>query len=285
MQVGQLREGNEVIGAHEDEQADIMIGPEARIVELDRPWYWLAAGWRDFTKAPAVSLCYGLMFSFAGYIVMYGLYALDMFYLVLPVAAGFTLVGPVAAVGLYDASRRLEAGQTVTCGIVLRSFMAHASTVSAMGLVLMLFLLAWIRVAMLIFAMFFGEMGIPHDTFIESVFFAPESLPFVVTGTVVGAILAAAVFAISAISLPMLLDRNVGVPVAVATSFRAVNRNPQAMALWAALIAGFTAFGIATLFIGLAVTLPLVGYASWHAYRDLIDGDDAISSAEGRRHL
>lgn len=274
-----------MIGTHEDGQADIMIGPDARMVELDRPWFWLAAGWRDFTRAPAVSLCYGFMFSIAGYIVMYGLYALDMFYLVLPVAAGFTLIGPVAAVGLYDASRRLEAGQTVTCGGALKSFLSHSGTVSAMGLVLMLFLLAWIRVAMLIFALFFGEMAIPHDTFIESVFFAPESLPFVVTGTLVGAILAAAVFAISAISLPMLLDRNVGVPVAVATSFRAVNRNPRAMALWAALIAGFTAFGIATLFIGLAVTLPLVGHASWHAYRDLIDGDEAPSSAAGRSAL
>lgn len=274
-----------MIGTHEDEQADIMIGAEARVVDLDRPWFWLAAGWRDFTKAPAVSLCYGFVFSVAGYIVLYGLYALDMFYLVLPVAAGFTMVGPVAAVGLYDASRRLEAGQTVTCGGALRSFLSHASTVSAMGLVLMLFLLAWIRVAMLIFALFFGELAIHGDDFIASVFFAPESLPFVVTGTLVGGLLAAAVFAISAISLPMLLDRNVGVPVAVATSIRAVNRNPQAMALWAALIAGFTAFGIATLFVGLAITLPLVGHASWHAYRDLIETGEAPSSAAGRSAL
>jgi uncharacterized membrane protein len=269
----------------ESEQAAIMAQPDVRMVELDRPWLWLAAGWRDFARTPAVSLCYGSIFSIAGYIVLYGLYALDMFYLVLPLAAGFTLVGPVAAIGLYDVSRRLEAGQTVTCGGALRSFLTHAGTVSAMGLVLMLFLLAWIRVAMLIFALFFGDMAIPHDTFIESVFFAPESLPFVVTGALVGALLAAAVFAISAISLPMLLDRNVGVPVAVAASFRAVNRNPQAMALWAALIAGFTAFGIATLFVGLAFTLPLVGYASWHAYRDLIDEDETSSSEAGRSAL
>ena len=89
-----------------------------------------------------------------------------------------------------------------------------------------------------------------------------------------GALLAAGAFTISAISLPMLLDRNVGVPAAVAASFRAVNRNPQAMALWAALITGFTAFGVATLFVGLAVCLPLVGHASWHAYRDLTGGKD-----------
>jgi len=129
----------------------------------------------------------------------------------------------------------------------------------------MLFLLAWIRVAMLIFALFFGGQSTAETNFIETVFFAPESLPFVITGTLVGGVLAIAVFTISVISLPMLLDRDVGIPAAVATSVRAVNRNPKVMALWAALIGGFTAFGVATLFAGLAVCLPLIGYASWHA--------------------
>lgn len=256
---------------------------EIRTVAIDRPWTWLTAGWRDFTRAPMVSLCYGFMFSIAGYIVIYGLYAIDMFYLILPVAAGFTLIGPVAAVGLYDVSRRLESGQPVTLGAALRSFLSHAGTISAMSLVLMLFLLAWIRVALLLFALFFGDRIIPRGNFIEAVFFAPESLPFVAIGTLVGAALATAAFTISAISLPMLLDRDVGVPAAVVTSFRAVNKNPQAMALWAALIAGFMAFGLATLFVGLVICLPLVGYASWHAYRDLIGGP--ASSATGRSSL
>lgn len=256
---------------------------EIRTVAIDRPWTWLTAGWRDFTRAPMVSLCYGFMFSIAGYIVIYGLYAVDMFYLILPVAAGFTLIGPVAAVGLYDVSRRLELGQPVTLGAALRSFLSHAGTISAMSLVLMLFLLAWIRVALLLFALFFGDKIIPRGNFIEAVFFAPESLPFVVIGTLVGAALATAAFTISAISLPMLLDRDVGVPAAVVASIRTVNKNPQAMALWAALIAGFMAFGLATLFVGLVICLPLVGFASWHAYRDLIGGP--ASSATGRNSL
>ena len=157
-----------------------------------------------------------------------------------------------------------------------------------MGLVLMLFLLAWVRIAMLIFALFFGNRPTSTTNFIETVFFAPESLPFVITGTLVGAVLAVAVFTISVISLPMLLDRDVGVPAAVATSFRAVNRNPKAMALWAALIGGFMAFGVATLFVGLTVCLPLIGYASWHAYRDLVreeDLADPASSSTGRNDL
>jgi uncharacterized membrane protein len=272
----------------ESKQTPVKLAPRIRTVEMDRPWSWLAAGWRDFSRAPQVSLSYGCLFSVAGYVVVYGLYAIDMFYLILPMAAGFTLVGPVAALGLYDVSRRLESGQPVTLGAALRSFVAHAGSVSAMGLVLMLFLLAWIRVALLIFALFFGSQQVRGTNFIETIFFTPESLPFVITGTLVGAVLAVAVFTISAISLPMLLDRDVGVPAAVTASFRAVNRNPKAMALWAALIAGFIAFGVATLFVGLAVCLPLVGYASWHAYRDLVGEEDIAgpaSSATGRGDL
>lgn len=269
------------------EQTVATLTPEIRVVEMDRPWTWLAAGWRDFMNAPLVSLSYGFLFSVGGYVVIYGLYAIGMFYMILPLAAGFTLIGPVAAVGLYDVSRRLESGQPVTLGAALRSFLSHAGTISAMGLVLMLFLLAWIRVALLIFALFFGE-GISRVDFIDTVFFAPESLPFVVVGTFVGALLSAAAFTISAISMPMLLDRDVGVPMAVAASFRAVNRNPRVMALWAALITGFIAFGVATLFVGLAVCLPLVGYASWHAYRDLTGGKDTggpAPSMTGRSNL
>jgi len=262
--------------------------PEIRRVELDRPWLWLAAGWRDLTRAPLVSLSYGAVFSIAGYVLIYGLYATGMLYLILPVAAGFTLVGPVAAVGLYDVSRRLEMGKPVTFGTALRAFVPCCGSVAAMGLVLTLFLLAWIRVAMLIFALFFGDSEFEGVDFIQTVFFQPHSLPFVATGTLIGAILAAVVFTVSAISLPMLLDRDVGVPTAVAASFQAVNKNPQAMALWAALIAGFTAFGLATLFVGLAVCLPLVGHASWHAYRDLTSGETVETSAPseiGRRNL
>ncbi len=253
-------------------------GFRIRLVDVDRPWAWLEAGWRDFVRAPLVSIAYGGFFAVVGFLLTYGLYANDLLSLSLPMAAGFMLVGPLAAIGLYEVSRRLEHGNPVSLSIALRDIAAHAGTVSAMGLVLMLFFLVWIRLALLIFAIFFGDKPSNLEDFVGTVFFAPESLPFLVTGTLAGAVLAAIVFSISVISLPMLLDRDVGVPVAIGTSLAAVTRNLPAMSLWAALIAIFTAAGIVTLFVGLTVCLPLIGYASWHAYRDIVVADTEDSA-------
>lgn len=258
--------------------------PTVRLVEIDRPWAWLAAGWRDFTRVPAISIAYGVVFSAAGYALTYWLYASGAFYLILPATAGFMLVGPAAAFGLYDISRRLERGQPVAFGAISSSILSRSDTFAAMGLVLMLFFLAWMEIALLIFAFFFSDRSISTDNFIEAAFFAPESLPFLVSGAIAGGVLAAAVFAISTVSLPLLLDRDVGVPTAVATSLRAVRRNRKALALWAMIIAVFMSIGVATFFLGLVVALPLVGYATWHAYRDLVEpertdqGRGALSS-------
>lgn len=248
--------------------------PEIRDIDMDRPWAWLAAGWADLQRAPAVSLSYGLLFSAVGLAVSYWLYAANMLYLIMPLAAGFGLVGPAAAVGLYDVSRRLESGQSVTLAGIVPAVLSRSETFAAMGLVLMLFLMAWMEIALLIFAFFFGQKPVSAQNFVEQVFFSPESLPFVVIGTLAGAVLAATVFAISAISLPMMLDRNVSVPSAVSASLRAVSKNRKAMMLWAMLIAVFTSFGIATFFAGLVIMLPLVGHATWHAYRDLVVWDE-----------
>ncbi len=249
--------------------------PRLRTIDVDRPWAWLAAGWRDLVRVPGLSLGYGIVFSAVGYALAYWLQAAGAPYLILPATAGFALMGPAAAVGLYDVSRRLESGQPVTFGKIGSAILSRADTLAAMGLVLMLFFLAWMEIALLIFAFFFSDRAISSDNFFERVFFAADSLPFLITGTVAGGILAAVVFAISTISLPLLLDRDVGVPTAVATSLRAVHRNHKALALWAMIIAVFMSIGVATFFIGLVLALPLVGYATWHAYRDLVEPEDA----------
>ncbi len=230
----------------------------------------MSAGWNDLRRAPAVSLSYGAIFVVASFLLTLGLWLAGLFYLVLPLAAGFMFMGPMTAVGLYEVSRRLGDGRPVTLKDAFAAWQAHAGPIATMGLVLMLFMLAWIRLAFLIFALFFGQAPSSWDQLVTTLLFTTDGIPFLIVGTAVGGALAATAFAMSAIALPLLLDRDVGVLAAVVTSVAAVLKNWRVMIGWGALIVVFTAAGLLTFYIGLAVTLPLIGYASWHAYRDLV---------------
>ncbi|PWC45719.1 DUF2189 domain-containing protein [Azospirillum sp. TSO22-1] len=244
--------------------------PRVRPIDTQRPWAWLAAGWRDMCAAPLISAFYGALAVGSSFVLVAGLAMLHMHYLVLPMAAGFMLVGPVLAVGLYESSRLLERGERVTPSAVLGAYHRNGTQIATMGVVLMLALLAWIRVALLVFAIFFSAEPPALDQLVTRIFFSSQTIPFLLTGTAVGAVIATAVFAISAVSLPMLLDRETDVFTAMATSVDAVRQNGRAMLVWAALIALFTAAGIATAFVGLAIAFPLIGHATWHCYRDLV---------------
>jgi uncharacterized membrane protein len=239
-------------------------------VAIDEPWEWLSAGWRDFRRAPVVSLTYGVAFVAVSFLLTLGLWLAGWFYLVLPLAAGFMFIGPVVAVGLYDVSRRLERGQTVTLHAAVMAWRANPGPIATMGLVLMLFLLAWIRLAFLIFALFFGATPPSWEHLVTTLLFSTQGIPFLIVGILVGGVLAAVTFAISVVAIPALLDREIGVLSAVATSVAAVLENWRIMVGWGALIVLFTAAGLAMFYVGLAVTLPLVGHASWHAYRGLV---------------
>jgi len=241
-----------------------------RTVSEERVWVWLSAGWRDMRRVPGVSLAYGAAFVAVSFLLSLGLWLVDMVYLVLPLAAGFMFIGPLVAVGLYDVSRRLERGERATLGEAVVAWRANVGQIATMGVVLMLFLLAWIRIAFLVFALFFGASPPSWDLLIQTVFFSVAGVPFLIVGTAAGAVLAAVAFAVSAVALPLLLDRDVGVVTAIAASATAVWRNRRVMIGWAALIVLFTAAGMATFYIGLALTLPLIGHATWHAYRDLV---------------
>jgi uncharacterized membrane protein len=249
--------------------------PKIQKIEMDRPWSWLSRGWRDLRQAPAVSVTYGLFFAIVGFIVLGALWFLNWFYLVLPLSAGFMLMGPLVAVGLYEISRRLGHGETPTLRHAALAITRNTSQILLMGVALMIFLLAWVRLATLIFALFFSFRPPSLDNFVAEVFFQPESVPFLIVGIGVGAVLAALVFAISAVSIPMLLDRpQINVATAIAASVQAVRLNPAPMALWAALIVLFAGAGLIAGYVGLAITMPIVGHATWYAYRDLVLFDD-----------
>lgn len=244
--------------------------PRVNKVSPERPWEWLARGWADLRAAPTVGLGYGAIFAAIGLAVLALMWAWDVFELFLPLAGGFLLVAPVLAVGLYETSRRLAAGEPTSMRLALTAWQRNVGQVALLGVALLLFFIAWMRLASLIFMLFFAYDPPAPDSFIQHVFFSWDSIPFLLVGCGVGAVLAALVFAISVVSVPMLLDRDVNVVVAIATSVEAVRRNPFAMFVWACLIVLFTAAGLATFYLGLIVTLPIIGHATWHAYRDLV---------------
>ncbi|GLR83159.1 DUF2189 domain-containing protein [Azospirillum oryzae] len=244
--------------------------PPIRTVEIDRPWVWLSSAWQDMMAAPAISFAYGALAVISSLVLVVGLAMLDMEYLLLPMAAGFMLVGPLFAVGLYETSRLLELGERPTFGKVVAAYRRNGVQIAGVGLVLMLAMLAWIRVAFLIFALFFSGEPPALDQLVDRIFFSAETIPFLLTGTVFGGIIATAVFSIAVVSVPMLLDRETDVFTAMATSIAVVRANIKPMIAWAFLIALFMSAGMVTAFLGLAIALPVIGHASWHCYRDLV---------------
>lgn len=255
-------------------------GPQVRRVPLDRPWVWMARGWSDLLRRPALSLAVGAAVAAVGIGLKIATWFAGAIYLLLPLTAGFFFVAPLIAVGLYEISRRLGGGEAIGGRDVLLAWRRNTSQIALMGLILMLAHLVWVRVATLLFALFFAGATPSFERLLDALIFSPVSISFLVTGSAVGLVLGSIIFAISVISLPMLIDRDVGVITAMATSLTAVRTNLPAMALWAALIVGFTAAGFATFYLGLIVVLPLLGHASWHAYKDLVED---VSATPGRQ--
>jgi uncharacterized membrane protein len=246
-----------------------------RAVPFDRPWEWLAAGWRDVWNKPEISLPYGVVAVALGLVLAFGLVMTGFESLIPVVAGGFTIVGPILALGLYEKSRRLAAGAPVTMADTRNAALGAVARIGLFMACLLIIYLVWIRIAFLLLMLFLGTNGLPPAReFMPTLLFTPHGLGLLIVGTAVGAGLASVVFSISAISIPLLMERRVDAFTAMVTSVRAVLASPRALALWAALIAGFVALGIATIGVGLIFAFPLLGHATWHAYRDLIAPDE-----------
>lgn len=244
--------------------------PQPRIVDFGAPWSWLAAGWQDLWAHPRIGLSYGFAFAALAALLSFGLYTMNALPLFLALAGGFLLLGPMVAVGLYRASSIRAHGGLPTLATVMVPPRHALGQLAFAGAFLLVIYFLWLRAAFLIFMLFIGTTAIPPlSAFTQLLLFTPNGLGLLVVGTAVGAVLALFVFATTALAVPMLVDRRVDIFTAAAASVRAVQVNPKSMMLWAALIVVMVAAGLITLLIGLVITLPLIGHATWHAYQDI----------------
>lgn len=245
---------------------------QVRQVAFDAPWAWLAAGWNDLWRSPGVSLTYGAVFAAIASGLLLGLTLAQWQSLLPAMAGGFFLVGPLAAVGLYETSRRLAAGEPVSLAIAVAAAGRAPVQLGLLGVGLLVVFLVWMELAFVLLVLFLGGGGLPAPSeFMHTLLFTPAGLGLLVAGTVVGGFLAAIVYAISAVSVPLVLFHQIDAVSAATASVQAVARNPRPMLLWAALIGGFVALGFLTLLIGLVVVFPLIGHATWHAYRAVVE--------------
>ncbi len=248
--------------------ADVL--PAPRRVPFDAPWAWLAAGWRDLWTIPGISLTYGFVFAATALALSLGLWRMQAHSLFLALAGGFLLIGPLVAVGLYEASRRLQLGDKLKLSDVVAAGMGARGQLAFFGIVLLFTLMVWLQLAFLLLMMFLGNAGLPPaSAFVQTLLFTPRGLGLLIVGSLVGGIIAATVFAISVVAVPLLLVSRTDAVTAARASIDAVVANPKPMMLWAALIVVIMGAGFVTMLIGLAVAFPLVGHATWHAYCDI----------------
>ncbi|MDN8614536.1 DUF2189 domain-containing protein [Variovorax ginsengisoli] len=249
--------------------APSMAAPAVRRVGAMRPFAWLRLGARDLAFLPGLSLGMGVLVSLAGLALMAA--TREATYLAPTLLGGFLLVAPFVAMPLYALSRQREQSAAPDSASALRAWSGNAGSIALFGLLLTLAYFVWERLAAITFALFFTEQLRHASNLPAALLLSGQSVTLVVAFVAVGAAVAALVFALGVVSVPLLVDRPVDVITAVLTSLRCCARNPAAIVLWAALIALLTALGFATFMLALVVIFPWLAHASWHAYREMVD--------------
>jgi uncharacterized membrane protein len=241
---------------------------------------WLAAGWRDLVTRPGPSLAYGVIVFLVSAAIVIGLFALGWDYILFPAFAGFMVVGPILAIGLYEKSRRIAAGESVSLSDMLFVRPASGGQVLFTGVLLCLLMLLWMRAAVIIYALFFGVRPFSGLHNVTSMLFTTDvGWGMLIVGTVVGALFAAFSFAISAFSVPMLLEEPVDALTAMGTSVALVWNNLPVMLTWGAIVLVLFLVSLATGLLGLIVAFPVLGHGTWHAYRAIRPPAPASRSA------
>ncbi|MBD3763730.1 MAG: DUF2189 domain-containing protein [Rhodobacterales bacterium] len=232
----------------------------------------LGAGWRDFRRASQFGLFFSAVYVAGGWLVFYALTVNGALWWTLPAAAGFPILGPFVAVGLYEVSRRLEAGRPLDWPCVLSViWRERGRQIPSMAAVVVIFFLFWNFLAHMIFALFLGLEVMTNVSSSLGVFLTPNGLMMLAVGSAVGAVFAGVLFAITVVSLPLLLDREIDFVTGMITSFDTVTENPVVMLGWGATIGVLLFLGMVPGFLGLFVVLPVLGHATWHLYRRALD--------------
>lgn len=245
--------------------------PEIKSITRDDVRDALRAGLHDFRRAPAFGLFFGAVFSVIGVAIALMLFRGEETYWIFPLAAGFPLIGPFAAVGLYEVSRRLESGEKLApIPILLSGFRQTNSQLSLFAFFTVFVFLVWILLARLIFALSFGTSTMTNILTSFDMFFTVPGLTMLVFGTVVGAAVAALLFSVSVVAVPLLLDRDIDVVTAMITSFNATLENRDAMLFWAGIVAAASVVAMLPLFLGMVFVFPVLGHATWHIYRRML---------------
>jgi len=228
-------------------------------------------GVRDFSRAPAYGMFFGAVYAVGGLSIVWFAYTLGYFYLAYPLVMGFALFAPFGAAGTYEISRRLETGEPLSWSAVLGAVWNRAGMeLGWLALVSLFTFIIWLDIAVFLFLMFYG-MNVPTLTqMFTQIFTTSYGLTFLLIGNGVGAVIALIVFSFTAVSPPLLVDRDIDFVTAMATSVRAVIANPRAMLAWAMVIGADLVISFVTLFVALLVIFPVLGHTTWHLYRKLI---------------
>jgi uncharacterized membrane protein len=249
------------------------VHPTVRKIGLNNLKQALARGLDDFSAMPSHAIFLCLIYPLVGMFLAALMLGYNVLPLIFPITAGFALLGPVAAVHLYELSRRREAGLDVSWGHAFDVLHSPSfPAIAAVGGLLFILFLAWIATAQVLYQSLFGVLR-PDSmaSFVSDIFTTPTGWKLIAIGNAVGFVFALIAFTLSIVTFPLLLDRDIGAAEAVATSVRAVAANPVAMAVWGVIVAALLLVGFATLFVGLAVIVPVLGHATWHLYRQVVE--------------
>lgn len=244
--------------------------PSVRAVDMDAPFRWLAGGWSDLWRAPLPHLIYGAALAAISLWLSYALITSNAAFWALSLSCGFVFLAPMLAMGLYESGRALEHGETPTLAQMLFVRGALRQDVAYLGLALTLIYLLWGRIAQIVYGLSTYRLHRTVDEFVDFALNTAGGHSMLISGAIVGGIVAFFTYCLVVVSAPMLLDRRVNVFAATFTSLRAVSRNFAPLLLWAFIIAAFVLAGAATWFVAFVVVFPWLGLASWRAYRDMV---------------